>query len=624
MNFLFSIALLLFFCLPQFLNGQVRKSTQHKTLNFAVITDTHVGKGDNNQSLQEIVKHINSNPGIDFVLHAGDISDFGYGYQLTESKVLLDKLIVPYYIVPGNHDTAWSSSGGQVYNQLWKEQKFAKEIQGVRIIGLSTGPYGRMSRGFVPQDQMRWLDSLVQVTPPEKRVVFLTHIPLHHELSNSKELINKIQKLNTIAVFSGHGHINKLFNYNGIPGIMTRTAQQRNNTLAYNIVKLSPDSLLVKEVEIGKAEKKDWVSLKLPVIDLPIEVEKPQVRTPIGDSFKHVKAIWSYQDTGNIVSTASVWNDNVLFGNLLGEFKSVNPKKGVINWIFKTSGPIYSSSAVNGSAVVFGSADSTVYKLNAENGKVLWRFKAKAPVLASPVIQDNKVYIGSSDSTFRALDFKTGKEVWAFPDIKGFPASKPTIEDDKIVFGSWGKTLYVLNMETGKLVWKWSNDNYTHYYSPAMCIPVIQNGKIYIVAPDEKLREFDLITGEQTFVSNRYRVRESLGGNQKRNLLVAKTMQDSIVAWNTKAEKTELVMNISGDFGNDFSASMPVFDNKFVYFGTTFGRVYAINIKKKKIEWIYQLGNDMINTLHVLSEGKILATGVDGKIAIIKRLKSTR
>ncbi|MEO2061907.1 MAG: PQQ-binding-like beta-propeller repeat protein [Christiangramia sp.] len=624
MRFLGKISITLLFLLPRLFHGQSGDEFQRGTLNFAVVTDTHIGKKGNNKGLQEIVKDINSNKEIDFVLHAGDVSDFGYGSQLEEAKRLMDALKVPYYIVPGNHDTGWSSSGGLAYNQLWKDQKFIADIQGVRFIGLSTGPYGRMSRGFVPRDQIRWLDSLVKVTPLKQPVIFLAHYPLNDGLSNYDEVIQRMQRLNTIAVFCGHGHINKLFNYGGILGVMTRTAQRRHNTLAYNIVELSQDSLIIKEVEPGTPVKEAWVALKRPMTNFPVVMQKSEERIPVNDDYGNAKIVWKYQDEGNIVSTASLWKQNVLFGNLEGEFKSVNYKNGTLNWKFSTKGPIYSSSAIKDAAVIFGSADSTIYKLNAKNGEILWRLKAKAPVLASPVIDGNMVFIGSSDSTFRALDFKTGKEIWSFTELEGFPASKPSIEGDRIAFGTWGKTLYVLNSNTGKLVWKWRNDDYSHYYSPAMCIPVIQNGKIYMVAPDEKLREFDLSTGKQTFVSDRFRVRESLGGNSKKDLLLAKTMQDSIVAWSTKNEQPYPVMKISGAFGNDFSASMPVFDNGLFYFGTTFGRVYAVNVEEKKIEWIYELSNDMINTLRPLSHGKVLATSVDGKIAIIKGLEPTR
>lgn len=622
MKFLLEIVVA-FLILPPFCMGQA-SSHPEKPLKFAVVTDTHIGKNKNGVGLQEIVTDINNNPQIEFVLHAGDISDFGYDDQLKESKRLLDGLNVPYFIVPGNHDTGWSSSGSLIYDKLWKEQRFIQDIDEVRFIGFSTGPFGRMSRGYVPKDQIRWLDSLVTVTSSETPVVFLTHYPLDKGMSNYEEVIEIMKKVNTIAVLVGHGHRNKLFNFSGVPGIMTRTAQSRDGSVGYNVMNLTLDSLQVQNVDVGQSKSPNWASLSLPVdfsekgTTNEFEQPQPDQRPAIPSEYKGVAVEWSYHDEGNIVSSPTIWNENVLYGNLLGDFKSLNPAENKVNWIFKTGQAIYSSPAISGDYVVFGSADSTVYNLDAATGKLNWKFKTKAPVLGSPVIYEGKVIIGSSEPSIRSFDLKTGRELWNFTDIEGFPASKPSVANGKVIFGTWGKSLYSLDTKTGKLLWKWKNDDYSHYYSPAMVIPVIINEKVYIVAPDEILREFDLETGEQTFTTDRFRVRESLGGSEELEILVAKTMQDSVVVWTTQNGQPELLFNIDAGFGNDFSASMPVIKGGMAYFGTTFGRVYSVNLEDKKIKWAFQLSQDMINTVVPLSEERVLATGVDGKVAILK------
>ena len=618
MKYIFQV-FILFLILPFTCLGLAANVPLTDTLKFAVVTDTHIGKTGNNTGLKTIVNDINKNPKIDFVLHAGDVSDFGYDNQLSEAKLLMDGLNKPYFIVPGNHDTGWSGSGSLIYNKLWQEQKFVTDIKGVRVIGFSTGPYGRMSRGYVPLDQMRWLDSLVAVTPKQQPVIFISHYPLDEGLSNYQEVINKIHRLNTLAVFCGHGHVNKLFDYNGITGIMTRTAQIRQGTLAYNVVNLTKDSLHVKMVEIGQPAHKYWASLSIP----PTKNRTPpagnnETGSAIEPAYQNVKAVWTYQDKGNIVATPALWKNNVLIGNLLGEFKSLKAKNATLNWTFKTKQSIYSSAEVAGNKVVFASADSSIYCLNAKNGKLIWKVKTQAPVLASPAIQNNMVYIGSSDLKFRAIDLRSGKIIWLHEGLAGFPNSKPAVAEGKVVFGTWNKTLYALNTHNGTLAWKWTNNDYSHYYSPAMSIPVIQNGKVYMVAPDEKLREFDLNTGEQTFVTNQFRVRESLGGDAKHNWLVAKTMQDTIVAWSTQNGRPEPILRLPGGFGKDFSFSAPMVQGPNVFFGTTFGRVYAVNMARKSITWIYALGQDMVNTVKPLPKGGVVATTADGKIALLK------
>ncbi len=617
MKFFFCF-LFFFLFLPQICPGQEKEYPVEYPIHFAVVTDTHIGKNENSDALKDIVNDINANANVEFVLHAGDISDFGTDPELEQAKFLLDKLEVPYLIVPGNHDTGWSASGGLIYEKLWERQNFVEDIKGVRFIGFSTGPYGRMSRGYVPMDQLKWLDSLAANTPGAQPVIFLTHYPLDQGLSNSKAVIDIMHRMNTLAIFCGHGHINKLFNYEGIPGVMTRTAQKRNTTLSYNVVNLTRDSLLVKQVETGKQAKGYWASLKIPEqIIRRKDSSEVQLRKAIPAQDQKVEVFWRFQDHANIVSTPLEYKGNILWGNLSGEFKSINPENDTVNWSYQAGRAIYSSPDISGNHVVFASADSVVYSLDASSGKLLWKFKAEAPVLGSPVIDGDRVFIGSSEPAFRALDLESGKQIWVFNKIEGFPPGKPALSEEKVIFGTWGKTIYALNKKDGSLSWKWKNEEYSRYYSPAMVTPVIQNNKVYIVAPDEKLRAFDLSTGKQTFQTGRFRVRESLGGNNEEGWLLAKTMQDSIVAWSTKSGTPEPILNISGGFGNDFSASMPVFDGPMAFFGTTFGRVYAVDVQHKKIKWGYQLSNDMVNTLRVLSDGKIIATSVDGKIGIL-------
>ncbi|GGK61139.1 PQQ-binding-like beta-propeller repeat protein [Rufibacter glacialis] len=614
--------MLLGLLLPLVCLGNPQAGPQRQdTLKFAVVTDTHIGKPGNSQGLAAIVQDINKNPDLDFVLHAGDVSDFGYDEQLAEAKALMEGLKKPYYIVPGNHDTGWSGSGGLAYDKQWQEQKFVADVKGVRLIGVSTGPYGRMANGYVPKDQMRWLDSLVAVTPPQQPVLFLAHYPLEEGLSNHQDVLAKLAKLNTLAIFCGHGHANKVLNFGGMTGIMSRTAQLREGTFAYNVVSLTEDSLFVRMVEVGRPGSSLWAALPLNKTKAKAIVPPPKSDSaPIAPEYKGVRAVWTRQDQGNLVSTPAVWKNSVLIGNLLGVFTSLDLRSGKEQWQFQAGQAIYSSPAVAGDRVVFASADSSIYCLNARNGKLLWKVKTGGPVVASPTIQGNRVYIGSSDLTFRALDLATGKSVWTYAGLAGFPPSQPTVAGGKVVFGTWGKTLYALNSADGTLAWEWKNQERSHYYSPAMAVPVVQNGKVYMVAPDEKLREFDLATGRQTFVTGASRVRESLGGSPQHDWLVAKTMQDTLVAWSTKGAVPEVVMRLAAGFGKDFSPSMPAFEGHHVYVGTSFGRVYAVDMDTRKTKWVYQLSQDMVNTVRPLPKGKVVVTSADGTISLLQPL----
>src|SRR5688500_18413513 len=87
---------------------------QHTPFRFAFISDTHIGSPDGKaeEDLRRTVEDINKQTGIAFVVLTGDITELGTDDEIRRAKELLDLLKIPYYIIPGNHDTGWSESGG--------------------------------------------------------------------------------------------------------------------------------------------------------------------------------------------------------------------------------------------------------------------------------------------------------------------------------------------------------------------------------------------------------------------------------------------------------------------------------------------------------------------------------
>ena len=80
-------------------------------MKFAWLTDTHIGSEGSIQDLSLAVEDVNLLSDIDFVIVSGDISEMDIDNNLDTAKVILDRLNVKYHIIPGNHDTKWSSSG---------------------------------------------------------------------------------------------------------------------------------------------------------------------------------------------------------------------------------------------------------------------------------------------------------------------------------------------------------------------------------------------------------------------------------------------------------------------------------------------------------------------------------
>ena len=153
---------------------------QTKSFRFAFISDTHIGSpnGSAEEDLRRTVADINSMDDIDFVVITGDITELGTNEELKLAKKILDSLKIKYYIIPGNHDTGWSESGGLGYTQTFGYDKFHFEHNGIHFLGCASGPYVRMSDGHVPRDAMNWMKEKLRSIGKEEPVVFLNHYPL--------------------------------------------------------------------------------------------------------------------------------------------------------------------------------------------------------------------------------------------------------------------------------------------------------------------------------------------------------------------------------------------------------------------------------------------------------------
>src|SRR5687768_231775 len=94
---------------------------QFKPFRFAFISDTHIGSpnGSAEEDLRRTVRDINAQSNIAFVVLTGDITELGTNEELILAKQILDSLGIKWFIIPGNHDTGWSESGGVMFTTIF-------------------------------------------------------------------------------------------------------------------------------------------------------------------------------------------------------------------------------------------------------------------------------------------------------------------------------------------------------------------------------------------------------------------------------------------------------------------------------------------------------------------------
>ena len=604
-----------------FLLSGLIANAQWKPFRFAFLSDTHIGSpnGSAEEDLRRSVADINHMTDIAFVVITGDITELGTDTEIKLAKEILSELKVKYYIIPGNHDSGWSESGGVTFGEIFGDDKFAFEFNGISFLGCASGPYVRMSDGHIPRDAVIWLEKELKKIGPQKPIIFLNHYPLDKDLDNWYEVIDQLKQHNTLAALCGHGHNNHALNFEGIPAVMGRSNLRAKAAFGgYNLVDIRTDSMIFSERTPGMQTKTAWTKIKLEPQTFDHNKTFPRPSYLVNDSFPNVHPLWIFASDANVISTPVVAKGLVIFGNSLGRIDALAFTTGKKQWSYQTGKAIYSSPAVSGNKLVIGSGDGNIYCLSADKGKLIWQFKTQSAVLGCPIIDNNKVYIGGSDHHFRALDLNNGKELWNFGGLDGPVVSKPVIYNGSIIFGAWDKNLYALNTSDGRLIWKWNNGSPIRNYSPAACIPVIKNDVVYIVAPDRYITAIDMITGTTLWRNNESTVRESIGISADGNFVYGKTMNDTIVAFATSREKQKAAWKMDAGFGYEHVPSMLIEKEGLVFFGTKNGKVYAVNPKTQEKRWVHKIDNSMVNTLNVISSKQIIAATMDGKVTLLE------
>jgi 3',5'-cyclic AMP phosphodiesterase CpdA len=217
---------------------------QSDTIRFAWMSDTHIGNPTAAEDLRNSVNDINSLYGLDFTILSGDITEMGSNEELRFAKQILDSLQQPYYIVPGNHDCKWSESGATMFARLWGDDRFVVQYDEYLFIGLHQGPRMRMGDGHWAPEDMKWLDSVLQTVSKDRRIFFVTHYPIDEGIDNWYEVLDRMKNYNTQAFLFGHGHRNKTYTFEGIPGVMGRSNLRAGNPqVAYTIGEIVTDTV---------------------------------------------------------------------------------------------------------------------------------------------------------------------------------------------------------------------------------------------------------------------------------------------------------------------------------------------------------------------------------------------
>lgn len=222
--------------------GGVAEAASNKVspFTFGVLTDAHLYDIDDHKFeayLNEAVDNMNKlNPAPDFVLYGGDIGQSGKAAELDRGKKALDRLKMPYKVIPGEHD--YYLDMGKAWRGRFKDEDWSFDHKGVHFIGMNSikvpdfwtnrglTPHERMGlfeelecnscgRGLwgIGEDTLKWLAKDVKKLDPSTPVVVMTHSPLwdyykrwNFQTYDAPEIRAILDKFESVIAIHGHVH----------------------------------------------------------------------------------------------------------------------------------------------------------------------------------------------------------------------------------------------------------------------------------------------------------------------------------------------------------------------------------------------------------------------------------
>ncbi|GAB1414888.1 PQQ-binding-like beta-propeller repeat protein [Paludibacter sp.] len=587
---------------------------------FALVTDIHISKNPSSvEDLNNTVNSINENNDIKVVFVTGDITDEGDKASLEIAKHQLDRLNVPYFAIPGNHETKWSESGATDFKYVFGCERFRYDCGNLVFMGFNSGPIIRMMDGHVSAQDIRWLENELKSVSLNKFVFILTHYPLQSgDVDNWFELTDLLRKYNVKSVLGGHYHTNKLANYEGIPAFINRSnLRAKEEVGGYSVYTINSDSILVGEQIIGKSLRK-WGGYSLH--HKYYNVDNSGFARPdysVNNDYGNLKELWKIKHNAAIYSSPVVYKDKVFVGDDLGILSCFSLNDGKLLWQFFSKDRILGTPAVAENIVVFGSTDHYIYGVNVTDGSLKWKVKTDAAVIGAATIEKNRVYIGNGEGIIFCLDIKNGDFIWQNDVADNYIETKPLIYKELLIFGAWDTYMYALDKKTGNFRWKWNNGNSRMHFSPAAVLPVASNNKVFFTAPDRVITALNYKSGDVIWRYSGSKVRETIGLSADNKRVYSKTMQDSVVCFAAKEKYPKRIWTTDVGYGYDHAPTMPVEKDGVVYGSTKNGLIFALKAKSGELLWKHKIGNSLINTVVPLGDGWVLLTSAEGWVALV-------
>jgi len=514
-------------------------------LQFIHITDTHIGSANGLKNLNSFIQLMRNFPEKpDFIIHTGDVTEFGGEEEFRAYSQAISSLNIPFYHTLGNHDVRWNGAGwllGEKYLPNYK-RNYAFTNQGITFIALdSSFPFSQY--GLIDPSQLAWLKDTLAKIPSEQPIIIFFHHPImpsRNFLIGKDALLEILRPYNVVLFITGHGHSNQTWQVDGINSIMTKGLMDANT--CFRFIKIRNDTIEISTYDLNGKEIPNQKFV------FPLKRTQPTSSPTKSNANSPFQKL-----SGAIQADLLSYNDLVIACDWAGEVVAFKRKTGEEAWRKRFDSPILTSPTINQGKLFVPFLNGFVRSFDVNNGKMLWETQLPQPITGHLTFADGKLFIPASQSLF-ALNEK-GEVIWQ-RKLGGNLESRPLIKGKNLYIGAWDKNLYAINIENGEIIWQ-KEQARSRYYSPATCSPILWGNKLILTQPYDN--------------------------SAKRGGLLALD------------DKGELIWQVDGNFGY----STPVIDGDRLYIASMEGNLYCVS-PEGKVLWKTNLANPCFNSRPVI------------------------
>lgn len=210
------------------------------------------------------------------------------------------------------------------------------------------------------------------------------------------------------------------------------------------------------------------------------------------------KKLWTFETDAEIISSANVVGDKLLFGGYDNNLYCLKEADGALVWKFMTDGYVNCSPAIVDNFTFVTGCDEQLRVIDINTGKQHSQMPLETYLIASPALMGDNLYVGTYASEIISVNWKTQKVEWRYKDPKKeFPYhSSAAVTDKYVVAGGRDKQVHCVERKTGKLVWRFGTRGRVD------SSPVILGNRVFIGSADGNLYELDLPTGKTLWKKN--------------------------------------------------------------------------------------------------------------------------